>query len=132
VRVGLGISDKKNSAEDGIDETRGLFRRNSGCSAEQKTLRIPFQTISRKRKMLGIQNVEQKKETIGIPFRTIPRRRNQLRILFCGTKIEENFWKFVSKHFAEENTLSILCKLFWLFGKTNFFRLIPFHSELRN
>jgi hypothetical protein len=27
-----------NSAEDGIDETNGLFRQNSGCSVEQKTL----------------------------------------------------------------------------------------------
>ncbi len=26
---------KYNSAEDGIDETKGMFRRNSGCSAEQ-------------------------------------------------------------------------------------------------
>jgi hypothetical protein len=35
--LGLGISDKKNdSAEDGIDGTKGYFRRNSGCSAEQK------------------------------------------------------------------------------------------------
>jgi hypothetical protein len=39
--VGLAISDKKNySAEDGIDGTIGLFRRNSGfgpnCSAEEK------------------------------------------------------------------------------------------------
>ncbi len=37
IHVGLGISDKKNnSAEDGIDGTNGYFRRNSGCSAEQK------------------------------------------------------------------------------------------------
>jgi hypothetical protein len=39
--VGLAISEKKNySAEDGIDGTIGLFRRNSGsgpnCSAEEK------------------------------------------------------------------------------------------------
>jgi hypothetical protein len=33
-RVGLA---KNYSAEDGIDETNGYFRRNSGCSAEQKT-----------------------------------------------------------------------------------------------
>jgi hypothetical protein len=34
------------SAEDGIDETNDLFRRNSGCSAEQITLGIPFRTHS--------------------------------------------------------------------------------------
>jgi hypothetical protein len=45
--------DKKNySAEDGIGGTTGFFRRNSGCSAECKTLGIPFRTIPRKRKML--------------------------------------------------------------------------------
>jgi hypothetical protein len=42
------------SAEDGIDGTIGLFRRNSGCSAEQKTIEIPFRTIPQGRKMLGI------------------------------------------------------------------------------
>jgi hypothetical protein len=45
---------QKNSAEDGIDGTIGLFRRNSGCSAEQISLGIPFQTIPWKRKMLKI------------------------------------------------------------------------------
>jgi hypothetical protein len=37
----LGNFRQKNfSAEDGIDGTKGLFRRNSDCSAEQKTLGI--------------------------------------------------------------------------------------------
>jgi hypothetical protein len=35
VRVG-NFRQKNNSAEDGIDGTNGYFRRNSGCSAEQK------------------------------------------------------------------------------------------------
>jgi hypothetical protein len=53
--LGLAISDKKNdSAEDEIDRATGLLRRNSGCSAEQKTIGIPFRTIPWKRKMLGI------------------------------------------------------------------------------
>ncbi len=82
--------------------------------------------------MLGILYHGTKKGNSWNSIPTIPRRKKQLRILFCGTKIEENFWKLVSKHFAEENTLSILCKLFWLLCKTNFFRLIPFRSELRN
>ncbi len=34
-RVG-NFRQKNNSAEDGIDGTKGYFRRNSGCSAEQK------------------------------------------------------------------------------------------------
>jgi hypothetical protein len=34
---GVGnFRQKNNSAEDGIDGTNGYFRRNSGCSAEQK------------------------------------------------------------------------------------------------
>ncbi len=35
IRVG-NFRQKNNSAEDGIDGTNGYFRRNSGCSAEQK------------------------------------------------------------------------------------------------
>jgi len=47
----LAITDKKNySAEDGIDGTIDLFRRNSGYSTEQKFRGIPFRTIPRKRK----------------------------------------------------------------------------------
>ncbi len=52
---GVGnFRQKNNSAEDGIDGTNGYFRLNSGCSAEQKTLGIPFRTLPRKRKQLGI------------------------------------------------------------------------------
>jgi hypothetical protein len=43
-RVG-SFRQKNYSAEDGIGRTIGLFRRNSGCSAERKTLGIPFRTI---------------------------------------------------------------------------------------
>jgi hypothetical protein len=75
---------------------------------------------------------QKKKQTLGIPFLTIPRKRKQLGILFRGTNIEANFRNFVLRHFAEENTLSILCKIFWLFCKTYFLRLIPFRFELRN
>jgi hypothetical protein len=35
IRVG-NFRPKNNSAEDGIDGTNGYFRRNSGCSAEEK------------------------------------------------------------------------------------------------
>ncbi len=71
-RVG-NFRQKNYSAEDGIGGTVGLFRRNSGCSAERKTLGIPFRTIPRKRKMLGI--------------------------LYCETKIEAKLSEFPSEPF---------------------------------
>jgi hypothetical protein len=67
-RVG-NFRQKNYSAEDGIYGTNDLFRRNSGCSAEQKTIGIPFRTIPRKIKMLGIP--------------------------FHWTEIQANFWKYV-------------------------------------
>ncbi len=77
--VGLAISNKKNySAEDGIDGTIGLFRRNSGCFAEQKTL--------------------------GITFRIIPQRRKRLGILYHGPRIEANSRNSVPNHSAEEKS----------------------------
>ncbi len=102
-----------------------IFRWNSGCFAEQKTL--------------------------GILFHTLPPKRKNLGIPFCGTKIEANSWNSVPNHSAEEKTtqnkmrqLKIskiqlekmtfdvrtnhFVKLFWLFCKTIFFRRIPFHS----
>jgi hypothetical protein len=82
--VGLGweFLIKNCSTEDGIEETNGFFRQNSGFSAEQKTLGIPFQTILCKRKQLGI--------------------------LFRGLKKEAIFQNFVPKPFAEENTQPVL------------------------
>jgi hypothetical protein len=77
IRVG-NFRQKNYSAEDGIDGTIGLFRRNSGCSAEQKTL--------------------------GIPFRTVPQRRRRLGILCHGTKIEANSRNSVLNHSAEQNS----------------------------
>jgi hypothetical protein len=56
-------------------------------------------------------------QTLGIPFRTIPRKRKQLGIPFCGTKIEANSWNPGPKHFAGENTLSILFAGAELFAK---------------
>ncbi len=76
-RVG-NFRQKNYSAEDGIDGTIGLFRRNSGCSAEQKIL--------------------------GIPFRTVPQRRKMLGILYHGTKLEANARNSVLNHSAEEKT----------------------------
>jgi hypothetical protein len=108
------------------------------------------------------------KSNIGVAIsykKFIPRKQNIWNNwffrLFRGTKIEANFRNFVLKHFAEENTLSILFaerirKLSFLitFSKrgsqilkimsaktkfevrtcrrTNFFHVILFCSELRN
>jgi hypothetical protein len=63
-QLGLTISDKKVFRGRRNDGTIGLFRRNSGCSAEHKTLGIPFRTIPQKRRMLGSKY----KQTLGIPF----------------------------------------------------------------
>jgi hypothetical protein len=76
-RVG-NFRRKNYSAEDGIDGTIGLFRRNSGYSAEQKI--------------------------IGIPVRTVPQRRKMLGILYHGTKLEANAWNSLLNHSTEEKT----------------------------
>ncbi len=62
---------KNNSAEDGIDGTNVLFRRNSGFSAEQKILGIPFWTIPWNRKMFDTveQNRSKLSEFHSEPFR---------------------------------------------------------------
>ncbi len=74
-RVG-NFRQKNYSAEVGIDGTNGYFRQNSGRSAEQKTL--------------------------GIPFRTFPRKRKQLGIPIHGTKIETNSRKSVPNPSVEQ------------------------------
>jgi hypothetical protein len=59
VRVG-NFRQKNNSAEDGIDGTNGYFRRNSGCSAEQKPTEFrsePFRGIENNSEF---RSVEQK------------------------------------------------------------------------
>jgi hypothetical protein len=79
-RVG-NFRQRNYSAGDGIGGTIGLFRRNSSCYTERKTFGIPFRTISRKRKMLGI--------------------------LYRGTKIEAKLSEFRSEipnHAAVEKT----------------------------
>jgi hypothetical protein len=69
---------RDHSPSEGIDETKGYFRRNSDCSTDQKTLGIPFRTIPRRRKILGI-----------------PNRR---------TEKEVNFRNFVPEQFVEKKT----------------------------
>jgi hypothetical protein len=45
---------KNYSAEDGIEGTIGLCRRNSGCSAEKETFGIP--AVARNRKLLEFRS----------------------------------------------------------------------------
>jgi hypothetical protein len=102
-----------------------LFRWNSGYSAEQKTLRIPFRIILQRRKKLGIlyrrtknrsklseprskpfrgretnsefRSVEQeKKQTLGIPFRSMSRTKT--RCQFCLRKQDFLSNQFFSCH----------------------------------
>ena len=105
-RVG-NFRPKNFSSEVGIDGTIGLFRRNSGCSPEQKILGIPFCSMEQKYK-----------QTLGILFQTFPRKRQQLEIPFRSTVCLG--WK---------HAVISVC---WsrIFCKTNFF--MPFPFELRN
>ncbi len=81
-RVG-NFRQKNNSAEDGIDGTNAYFRRNSGCSAEQKPPEFRSEPFRGRENNTEFRSVEQKeKQTLGILFRTIPRKRKQFGILF--------------------------------------------------
>jgi hypothetical protein len=109
-RVG-NFRQKYNFAEDG---TNVYFRRNSGCSAEQKPPEFrsepfrgrennsEFRSVEQNRSTLsefrsepfrGRENNSEsvpwnkKKQTLGILFRTIPRKRKQLGIPF---RVEKN------------------------------------------
>ncbi len=127
-RVG-NFRQKNNSAEDGIHGTNGYFRRNSGCSAEQKCSEFrsepfrgrennsEFRSVDQKQKqMLGIpfRTLQQKRKQPGIPFRiteieansrnSLHRKRKQLVIPFRGTTIEANSRNSVPNHSGEEKT----------------------------
>ncbi len=107
---------KNYSAEFETRRNRREFLRNSVCFAEEKNLRIPFRTISCKRKTIPFQTIFNnetleflsepfseektsefysepfsKEKKLGIPFRTIFGR--------------ENTWKSVPNHFCEQKTL---------------------------
>jgi hypothetical protein len=62
-RVG-NFRQKNNSAEDGIDGTNGYFRRNSGCSAEQKISEFRSEPFRGREKNSEFRSVEQKIEAI--------------------------------------------------------------------
>jgi hypothetical protein len=80
--------------------------------------------ILRKRKMLGIPYRYYRGTKIETNFQDSILNHSagekMLKIPYRGTKLEANFRNFVpKKHFAEENTLSIMCQLFWLLCKTS-------------
>ncbi len=86
VRVG-NFRQKNNSAEDGIDGTNSYFRRNSGCSAEQKISEFRSEPFRGRGNNSEFRSVEQKgKQTSKILFRTIPRNRTHLGISFRATR----------------------------------------------
>jgi hypothetical protein len=61
------------------------------------------------KKCSEFRTVEQKqKQTLGIPFRTISRKRKQLGILFRGTKIEATVPNLFREIFSEKNSVSNL------------------------
>jgi hypothetical protein len=51
---------KNNSSEDRIDGTNGYFRRNSGCSAEQKISEFRSEPFCRRENNSEFRSVEQK------------------------------------------------------------------------
>jgi hypothetical protein len=71
-----------------VPRNRKLFVPNP--SAEEKKLGIPFQTLQRKRKQLGIPFPETKIEANSQnSFRTLQRKRIQLGIPFSGAKYKQ-------------------------------------------
>jgi hypothetical protein len=97
------LKKKNYSSVDRIDGTNGYFRWNSGCSAEQKTLGIPFRTLPR-RKQLEIPfcgtKIEANSRNL---FRTILRKRKKLGIPFHATKVEANSWNAMHSEEGREN-----------------------------
>jgi hypothetical protein len=102
---------KNNFAEDGIDETYGLLRRNTGCSAEQKTpeanSRSKLSNSIPNRSEYNVQNSIpwNKKRSKLLEFSSKPfrQKRKEVGISFHGTKLKANFRIFVPKRFAGEN-----------------------------
>jgi hypothetical protein len=85
-RVG-NFRQKNNSAEDGTDGTNGYFRRNSGCSAEQKISEFRSEPFRGRDNNSEFRSVEQKwKEALEIPFRILPKKRKQLGFPFVEQK----------------------------------------------
>jgi hypothetical protein len=92
---------------------------NSEFHGTEQTIGIPFRTLQRKIKQLGIPFVGKKlKETLGIPFRTIPQKIKLLTVKCRGRQSDQ-------KGFAQ---CAVSVKLHF-FAE---FCSIPFRSEIRN
>jgi hypothetical protein len=88
--VGMGIIDKKQFLGRQNRRNKWLFPMDFGCSAEQKTIGIPFRTLPR-RKQLEIPFRGTKIEANSWnSVQTLPQKRKQLGIPFRGTKLEAN------------------------------------------
>jgi hypothetical protein len=107
LRSRVAIFRQKNySAKIGTSRNRRQFRRNPASFAEEKNLGIPFRTIARKRKTLGIpfllfRTISRKRKTIRNPFRTISRKGKPLGISFRTIFGWEKPRNFVPNHFRK-------------------------------
>ncbi len=101
-RVG-NFRQKNNSAEDGIDGTNGYFRRNSGCSAEQKTSEFSSEHFSGRENNSEFLPVETKIEEYSQNSLPNPSAEEKTtRIPFRGKNIKANCRNSVPNHSAED------------------------------
>ncbi len=112
-RVG-NFRQKNYLVEDGKDGIIGLFRRNSGCSAEQKILGIPFRTVPQRRKMFGI-----------LCYRTKWDANSRNSDLNHSAE-EKTTRNSVPKYVSDENMLSIMFAGAGFFVKLIVFKPFPF------
>jgi hypothetical protein len=104
-RVG-NFRQKNNSAEDGIDGTNDYFRRNSGCSAEQKLSEFRSEPFRGSENKSEFRSVDQKIEVTYQNFVPNPAaEEKKLGIPSCGSKIEVASRNSVPNHSAEEKQL---------------------------
>jgi hypothetical protein len=103
-RVG-NFREKNNSAEDGIDGTNGYFRRNSGCSAEQKISEFRSEPFRGREKNSEFRSVEQKIEAISrnsLP--NIPAEDKRTRNSVLWNKYRSKLSEFRSEPFRGKET----------------------------
>ena len=121
IRVG-NIRQKFFSAEDWIDGTFGLFRRNSSCSAEQKTLaRNSVQNRSAGEKNARNSVPWNKKRSKLSEFRSEPFRGTENSWNSIPSAEDRNAQNSVPKHVPDKNMQSILIAGTGLFVQLIFF-----------
>jgi hypothetical protein len=104
-RVGI-FRQKNNSAEDGIDGTNGYFRRNSGCSAEQKTSEFRSEPFRKEEKTTrnSVPLNKNRSKLSEFPSEHFSGRENNSEFRSVETKIEEYSHNFIPNPSAEEKT----------------------------